>query len=126
MFDNFFEGGSVLAVIFMVYAQSVMMEVLRFKNKDGLGFNGPRIFYSRFGFVAPLLAMPCALWPSIYIGLFDGLWSGFVAWLALQLVSVVMTQVLMIRSNFIGFHLIIASILMGLGYTLSLLIYPAW
>lgn len=65
------------------------------------------------------LAIPCAIWPAIYIGLYDGWVAGISSWIILQIISAITVIVLGIR-GFIGYHFIVACIAYPIAYYLSI------
>lgn len=122
MFDEFLKHGSVLAVVCMTYASDVFAESLRWQRL--YPHNTPMILLHPASALLMLAAIPCVIWPAIYIGLFSGFVAGIVGWLGLQIISAVATLLLGIRGPLLGFHFILACVAYPLGYYISLTNLP--
>lgn len=124
MVDTFLANGSKLSVILMVYSCNVMIEALRRDKLDRTGMHTPRVIRSVWGRLAAIGSIPCAIWPAVYIGLFDGWVAGIGAWVVLQVIGAVLTIILKINSPLLGLHFIAASFAYPAGYYLSLAALP--
>lgn len=121
MFEQFLLQGSIFSVALMVYACNVMLEAARLNKIDPRGIlYAPKIIVHPLSGLIMFAAIPCILWPAIYIGLYDGWIAGIVAWFILQVIGVIMYFILGIRySELIGIHFILACIAFPIGYYLS-------
>lgn len=116
MFEQFLSHGNILSVVLMVYACNVMLEVIRFDRIDPYD----SILSSSIAIMFMVAAVPCAIWPAIYIGLYDGWISGIVGWFILQFAGAIMTIVLGMRNYLlIRMHFVFACIAYPIGYYLS-------
>jgi len=120
MFGHFFQQGSVTAVVLMAYAGNVMIEALRRDRADPLGISSPRVLKSSVGTIFMIASLPCAIWPAIYVGLYDGWLAGVFAWLIIQAIGAIGTFALGIRGRFIGIHFIVACVAYPIGYFVSI------
>lgn len=127
MYDNFIENGSILAVVLMVFTCHVMLEVGLIEAKGGAhALNElPGIVRSSLGSLLVVAAMPTAFWPAIYIGLFEGVVAGVIAWLVFQPVGLILVRILRVKGPAIGLWFVAASIAMVAGYVLSFMALPA-
>lgn len=120
MFDNFLAHGSILSVILMVYASDVMAESVRLINLDRIGLDTPFLLRHPVAELFMFGSIPTAIWPSIYIGLYDGWVAGIISWVVLQLGSAWATVALRIRGSALAHHFIVACIAYPIGYYLSI------
>ena len=121
MFDDFFSHGSILAVLLMEYAACAMAEAIRLKSMGRLGYlHAPGLIYHPLATLFMVGAMPCVLWPAIYVGLYSGWIAGLVAWVLLQAIGAAMTLLFGIRGPLLGFHYIAACVAYPVGYYLSI------
>lgn len=122
MFDQFLSQGSILSIIFMVYACNVMIEAIRIDRLDPHGlYIAPGVLSHPMSGIFIFAAVPCIIWPGVYIGLYDGWVAGSVAWFILQIVGAVMTIILGIRRcELIGTHFTLACVVFPIGYYLSI------
>lgn len=120
MFQEFFNNGSLLAVLLMVYAGNVMMEALRRDRLDPHGINSPLIIKHPVSALFMVASIPCAIWPAIYIGLYSGWIAGIISWIVLQFFGAIATVGLGMRGPALGLHFIAACIAFPVGYYLSL------
>lgn len=120
MFGHFFQQGSVISIILMVYAGNVMMECLRLDRVDPHGVNSPLILKHSLSSIFMFGSIPCAVWPAIYIDLFEGWIAGILAWVMLQILGAAGTIILRIMGPAIAFHFIAACIVYPIGYYLSI------
>jgi hypothetical protein len=120
MFNHFFQEGSIVSVVLMAYAGNVMMEALRRERADPHGLHSPMIIKHSISTVLMVGALPCAIWPAIYVGLFDGWVAGVLAWIILQMLGAIGTLILGIRTRLLGFHFIAACVAYPVGYYLSI------
>ncbi|WP_107782986.1 hypothetical protein [Nitrosomonas nitrosa] len=119
MFDQFLLQGSFLSVAIMVYTNSVMFHVATLNRIDPHGlYFAPLIFRHPIAVLFFFAAIPCAIWPSIYIGLYDGWIAGLFSWFILQIGLAVILP--LIRGFLIGIHFIVACMLYPFGYYLSI------
>jgi hypothetical protein len=119
MFDQFLSQGSLLSVAIMGYTNSVMFHVAKLNRIDPHGlYYAPLILQHPISDLFFIAALPCAIWPAIYIGLYDGLVAGLFSWFILQIGLVVILPI--IRGFLIGIHFIVACILYPFGYYLSI------
>ncbi len=125
MFGHFFDQGSVASVVLMVYACNVMMECLRLDRLDPSGVNSPLILKRSLSTIFMVGSIPCAIWPAIYIGIFEGWVAGILSWVILQVIGGLGTIILRIRGPAIAFHFIAACVAYPIGYFLSLSNLPA-
>jgi hypothetical protein len=119
MFEKFLAQGNILAIVLMVYANGTMMEALKIDRADPYALNSPRILKNPLAHIFIFFAIPCAIWPAIYIGLYDGWLAGIAAWFVLQIISAIAVMVFGIR-GFIGYHFIAACIAYPIAYYLSI------
>lgn len=119
MFDEFLNNGSILAILLMVYAGNVMMEALRRDRMDPYGVNTPAIIKKPISAIIMFGSVPCAFLPAVYIGFYSGWIAAISAWLALQVIGVIVAVVLGVRGPLLGFHFILASVAYPVGYFLS-------
>ncbi|MCF4098193.1 hypothetical protein [Maritalea mediterranea] len=124
MFDSFFNHGNIVSVVLMVYAANVMIESLRIDQADISGSYTPLIIRSSIGSILAVGAIPCAIWPAIYVALYSGWVAGIVFWLLAQLFGFAIVLALRVRGPLIGIHFIIASIAYPIGYYLSITNLP--
>lgn len=119
MFDQFLLQGSLLAVAIMGYTNSVMFHVARLNRIDPYGlYFAPSILQHPISDLFFIAAIPCAIWPSIYIGLYDGWIAGIFSWFILQVGIAIILPI--IRGMAIGLHFILACTLYPIGYYLSI------
>ena len=72
VFDRFLLQGSILSVVLMVYAGNVMIEALRIDKFTHMGLcYSPRILSHPISAISMISAVPCSVWPAVYIGLYD-------------------------------------------------------
>lgn len=124
MFENFLANGSKLSVILMVYSCNVMIEALKRDKFDRTGLHTPPVIRTGWGNLSMIGSLPCALWPAIYIGLFEGWGAGIGAWVILQLIGAFLTIALKINGRLLGIHFVAASLAYPIGYYLSLEALP--
>ncbi|EOV0146858.1 hypothetical protein JKP23_21460 [Vibrio vulnificus] len=120
MFEEFLANGNLLSIALMVYVGNVMMEALRRDRLDPHGINTPHIIKSPVSALIMVASIPCAILPAIYIGTYSGWVAGLIAWVVLQVAGGVLSIVLGIRGALIGFHFILATIALPIGYFLCL------
>lgn len=80
----------------MAYAGNAMMEALRRDRVDPYGIDSPIIIKYSISALLMFGVIPCAIWPVIYVGLYDG-WIAAVVWLILQVLGTIGAIVLGIR-----------------------------
>lgn len=119
MIDNFIAKGSLLSIVFMVYTNATIMEAVKINKADPYCLNSPRILKNPLSILFVTLAIPCAIWPAIYIGLYEGWVVGIISWFILQIISALAVATLGVRS-YIGYHFIVACIIYPIGYYLSI------
>lgn len=126
MFELFLQQGSITSVVLMTYAGNVMMEAFRVDRfyKSPPLFTLHRIITNPLARLFMLASVPCAIWPSIYIGLYTGILAGVISWLALLIVGAIATSILRVGGLLIGIHFILACIAFPIGYYLSLTNLP--
>lgn len=83
-----------------------------------------RVLHSSAGTVFALAALPCVIWPALYVAMFDGVLVGLAAWLIFQVFGAIVAMVLSIRGGFLPLHLIIGLAELPLGYDLTLASAP--
>ena len=125
MFEQFLSQGNIIAVILMIYSGNVMIEALRREKFDSSGMYTPPIIKHPLSSLFMFCAIPCAIWPAVYIGMFDGLVPGIVAWIGLQIAGAIGTITLGVRGPALGFHFLTACVAYPIGYYLSLTNLPA-
>lgn len=124
MFDSFLAQGQVLSVVLMIYSANVMIEALRIDKMDRSGIYTPGIIRSSVGTLLAIGAIPCAVWPAVYVALFSGWLAGLIFWLVAQVLGFAIVALLRIRGPLIGIHFIIASVAYPIGYFLSITTLP--
>lgn len=120
IFENTVAFGSILGVLLLGYCQNTAIEVLRLQHTDQNAVMTARVLHGSVGTVFALAALPCIVWPAIYVALFDGVLAGLVAWVTLQLVGAFATMVLSIRGGLLPLHLLIGLVALPTGYYLTL------
>lgn len=123
MFNDFLAHGNLVSVLLMLYASGTMVEVLRIDRADPYSLYSPRILKHPLSSILMFLAAPCAFWPAIYIGLYEGWLAGIAAWFVLQISTAIGSKVLGIR-HLLTFHFIAACIAYPAGYYLSITNLP--
>lgn len=119
MFDQFLSHGSLLSVAIMGYTNSVMIHVARLNRIDPQGlYLAPLILQHPIAELFFIAAIPCIIWPSIYIGLYDGWIAGILSWFILQIGLAVILP--LIKGFLIGIHFIVACMFYPFGYYLSI------
>ena len=113
------DGGSVLAIILLVYSYYVMKAVQISKMAD---FDDvPLVFKHHSSGWFVLLAYPGLIWSAIYIGLYFDWIAGIVSFLALQFTGKWGVIIIGVYSKkFIGYHYFVACVAMPIGYFLSI------
>jgi hypothetical protein len=122
MFDEFLANGSVSGVLLMAYVNTVMIETVN-AQRAFHGINTPPILLHPISGVIRLLALPCIVWPSIYVGLHSGWIAAIVVFFTMQILGGIASIPLGIKRN-IGFHFIGASLVFPVGYYLSIANLP--
>lgn len=121
MFENFsMVSNGWLSIILMTYCATVSYECLRLTQIKVYRLYAPPVLFSPFAAIFFLAATPCTIFPAILIGMYDGLTSGFIAWIGMQVVSAIMTFALAIRSQIIALHYLIAFITLPIAYYLEI------
>ena len=118
MFENFLNYGSVVGALCLVYASNVAIEVATVGSRGPHA--GPAIAHNTFGTIFVFCALPCSLWPAIYVGGFDGWLAGVISWVVFQIIGAVATMVLKIKGPLLGLHVLIGILSLGVGYYLTL------
>lgn len=120
IFENTLAFGSVLGILLFAYCQNIAIEVLRLQRADPHGVMTARVLHSSAGTVFALAALPCVIWPALYVALFDGVLAGLAVWLILQVFGAILTMVLGIRGDLLPIHLMIGLVALPVGYYLTL------
>ena len=111
----FYYGGSLIPIIIMVYCYYVMKAVKIFKITDE--FDLPLIFKNPSSELIILAGLFGLVFSSIYIGLFSGLVASVISFFALMFIGKWGGLIMGFHSKkFIGFHYIIACVLLPIGY----------
>jgi hypothetical protein len=115
MKEFFYYGGSLIPIIIMVYCYYVMKAVKMFKMTDA--FDLPPVFDHPSSEWFMLAAIPSLFLASIYVFLFSGLVTGVLTFFALMFFGKWGGLIMGFHSKkFIGFHYIIACVLLPIGY----------
>jgi|JYMV01.1.fsa_nt_gi hypothetical protein len=125
MFENTIYYGSVIGVLCLSYSMNVAIEALRVSNSDHGRVFGPRIAHSGIASLFSIAALPCILWPALYVGMFDGWVAGIVAWIGLQVLGGLATIIFRIRGPLLGLHIVLGMFALPAGYFLTLS-NPPW
>tara|TARA_B110000967_G_scaffold125314_1_gene128084 strand:- start:256 stop:654 length:399 start_codon:yes stop_codon:yes gene_type:complete len=111
----FYYGGSLIPIIIMVYCYYVMKAVKIFKITDE--FDLPLIFKHPSSELIILAGLFGLVFSSIYIWLFSGLVASVISFFALMFIGKWGGLIMGFHSKkFIGFHYIIACVLLPIGY----------
>lgn len=124
MFDNTFSEGSVVGVLLLVFSVQVAIELLRRSQSPVGRISGPAMVNNTIGTIFVFSALPCIVWPYIYIASHDGFWAGLVAWLVLQLVGGYLTLRLGLAGAGLGIFSLLAVIALPIGYYLTITSWP--
>ncbi len=119
LFDNTLESGSLIGLLLLVYASNVGIEVGRIQKLDPSGVFSARLPHTALGTLFFFGALPCAIWPTIYVWGYDGWLAAVVAWLAFQLLGAWATIRLGIRGSFRALHLVLGLVGLPVGYYLT-------
>jgi len=122
-FSLFLENGSLLAVLLMTYTSSVVYDIIKVNKNEALAAKAPAAFKSTFAALFIFIAIPCIIWPPIYIATYDGWLAGLFAYALLQTFAFCLSRLLDFKSATTGFHLILAVIACFVGYYLSYMDY---
>ena len=120
MKEWFYYGGSLIPYsIMMGYCYHVMKAVKMFKMTDA--FDLPPVFDHPSSEWFMLAAIPSLFLASIYVWLFSGLVTGVLTFFALMFIGKWGGLIMGFYSRkFIGFHYIIACVLLPIGYYIFL------
>jgi hypothetical protein len=118
---NFFDQGSVAAVLLMAFASHVMLDAALQDRKDPRGLNTPPIIKSTLGTLLVIGSFPCLFWPAIYVGLFDGFWAAVSVWIILQALFGLFVR---LNPRLLGTNFVLASLAYPIGYYLSFVNLP--
>jgi len=117
MFDTFFANGSLIAFLLMTYGLAVMFTAIRMTDDP---LDTPRALRHPLAMIIMMISMPCAIWPAVYVGLFDGWIAGIVAMLILQIGAGLLRGIVNAGEMYFGVHFVAASIAVFVGYWLSI------
>jgi len=111
----FYYGGSLIPIIIMVYCYYVMKAVKIFKITDE--FDLPLVFEHPSSELIILAGLFGLVFSSIYIGLFSGLGASVISFFSFMFIGKWGGLIMGFYSKkFIGFHYIIACVLLPIGY----------
>lgn len=122
MFENFFSHGSIIGALLLVYASNVAIEVATVSRRGP--HIGPPVAHNTFGTLFVLCALPCAIWPAIYVGGFDGWLAGALSWVAFQSIGALVTILLKIKGPLLGLHVMVGYLCLTIGYWLTFTNFP--
>jgi len=119
LFNDLISQGSVLAVVLMMYAYGVVFVVGEIYLRDKAGVFTPGVVRSGFGTLIVIAALPTAIWPAIYVGLWDGFVSGVVTFGGQMILAPLVAKLAGVTGALMGVHFYGAAIALGFGYWLS-------
>lgn len=120
MFDNVVEQGTVVGILLLAYAMNVGMEVLRTQLNDPHQLMSAGLVHTPLATYFSYAALPCIVWPALYVGLMDGWISAIVSWLLLQGLGAIAVVKLGIRGRQQAIHLILGCVALPIGYYLTI------
>jgi len=103
----------------MVYSGPIMFDALRRDRYDHGLLNSPLVLNTWWASALMIGALPLAIWPAVYVGLFDGWKSGLVAWTFIQIFNTAFSVLLRMKNSIFPMNFIAAAVCMPLGYVLS-------
>lgn len=109
MFGEFLQQGSVLSVVLMVYAVSVMSWAHNYMTPGA----APTLFH-----LVVYGSAPCYFWPAIYVGLYSGWVAGGLSFFLVFVLASLGQFVLRVPELF-HYHFVVALIAYPIGYALS-------
>lgn len=118
MFTNTLETGNIIALAFLIYANTVMLEAVIRTRRMPAFMNPPVLMTTHAGFIY-LLSIPTGIWPAIYVGIHDGFLAGFLAWIILMILGQILGFIFRLKTT-VAFHFYPATALMFIGYVLTL------
>jgi len=118
MFENFLNYGSVVGALCLVYASNVAIEVAIAGHRGP--HIGPASAQNTLGTLFGFCALPCILWPAIYVGSFDGWLAGVISWIAFQIIGAIATLAFRIKGSLLSLHILTGIASLGVGYYLTL------
>lgn len=117
MFENFLSAGSIIGALCLVYASNVAIEVSAVGRRGP--HVGPAIAHNTLGTLFVFCALPCIIWPAVYVGGFDGWLAGGISWIIFQIIGAAATMILRIKGPLLGLHMLLGIASLGAGYYLT-------
>ncbi|WP_093447366.1 hypothetical protein [Thiomicrospira sp. ALE5] len=118
MFTNTLETGNIIALAFLIYANTVMLEAVIRAHRLPAYMNPPVLNTGYASFIF-LLSIPTGIWPAVYVGIHDGLLAGFLAWILFMITGHILGFLIRVKT-LVGFHFHPATALMFTGYFLTI------
>jgi hypothetical protein len=119
LFDHFVANGSLCAVLLMTYASSVCYDLIKINKNPAIAVKTPSLLRSPLAAMFILLAIPCIIWPPIYIGSYDGWLAGIIAYVLLQIVNFSLSTLFNFKNATTTFYFWTAVISCLIAYYLS-------
>jgi hypothetical protein len=122
MFEQTLSQGNWLVPILLSYVAVVATQHTKLASL-GKGLFLPPILETGLANFITLTMTPTIFIPALYVGIYDGFFAGIVIFILLPGLMVLFTRMLNV-TRFIAYHYLIASLIMPLGYYLTLITWP--